>query len=611
MVDTTVACEGKIDRGTREPDSPSAEFQHPVKQEDISMNDCAKLSDQPESLAFAPYPSVGLLDRIAGFDRLFPDDSAREGDLARLREDQAWKTPKTIKVKAKGAGIKERNVVSTREGRREEGGERQEDAAGFRRNEEPRMKRKTGALGHEMTIDGQPRKIRPRNSLREWSSANEIYADSPQARSSTFSKSSKLELSAIGSGRGNGSTNGGMRTVAGMETRNVPRSRPVPPSFLATSPHPNALHPVYPAPSSYRPPPYAAQHNARNARDANVLSSLPYMDQDMHHGGVTDADDDDEIVFLGERRSFGTANGAAPSWSSMTSNRGYWVPVEEHYVQPTTAQKMDQIVQLLLVAAQALDEGEVAANNRKSSVNSGPVHHMHAGSLAIPASLSPLYTLAALGTERIQHQDVKELSEEEKPAPVHHISPKKPASSVWIRGGHRSSNKEALAIRNKKPYDRPPSKSTSTESTDSAALHWYTDFPTFEKQAVERKRSISSRGSVLSGHASLSNMPSGTGKKVTFRDHVYEGKLDSRTESVATEAKGLSRDRVEPGPGTKGRPSSSSPTKRSRDRPRKVTVKVEEDTDDFDPPRESRPKPEPSEKRVTTRSGRQVKAVQY
>ncbi|KAI5451971.1 hypothetical protein NCC49_001270 [Naganishia albida] len=275
---------------------------------------------------------------------------------------------------------------------------------------------------------------------------------------------------------------------------------------------------------------------------------------------------------------------------------------------------MDHVVQLLLIAAEALDTDDITDDNGESvtDMNTKAVQQMYPSSLAIPASLSPLYTLAALGTERIENSDVKTHGAEDTLMPVRDKSSKKSASSVWIRGGHRSTNKDALGTRTKKPYDRHPSKSTSMESVDSGGLHWYTDFPTFERQAVERKRSISSRGSILSGHASLSNMPSGLGKKVTFQNHVYAGKLASQTESASVEAKVLPRDRVETKPQmTKGRPNSSSPVKRSRGRPRKVTVRMEEHDDDYNAGIEARLKQGSSEKRVTTRSGRVVKAVQH
>lgn len=613
MTETTP--EPKTDVKTSTPIFDSGDPLKSVKQEPQSSNGDVKSSNQPKSTTFAPYRGTGLLDRIAGFDRLFPEDSAREGDSAARQDDCGWRSPKTIKVKAKGAGSGRVGHVKEDEIAKDGRGDRQDESATFHSSEEPRPESRAISAEHNgIVFDGQQRRIRPRSTLRAWSSADGGFLGAYTSRTSPYKRLANSKRGVSKSNREYDKAEQDTRNAtSGIAHQADPRLARVHMPLFAPSSNQITQHNLAPGSIQHHPP-RALPHNARNPRDVDLLESLPYVDQGVRQAGaVDDSDEDDEIVFLGERRSFTTVDNTARSWSSMSGSTGYWVPVEtKRSGHPTMAEKMNQIVQLLLVAAEVLDTDEIEGVKRESSesmFNSNNAMR-EAVSPAIPATLSPLYTLAKLSTKRIRTQGAKKHETQNQLTVANHTSSKKPASSVWIRGGHRSNNKDALTNKAKKPYDRP-SKSTNKESTDSSSLHWHTDFPKFEMQAVERKRSISSRGSVLSGTASLSNMPPGMGKKVTFGDQVYEGKLPSKTESGSTEAKVLSRDRVEQRPATKGRPSSSSPGKRSRGRPRKNSVKVDEEAGHFETLRESRPKQEGRQKRVTTRSGRVVKAVQY
>lgn len=606
------------DDKNRVPIFDSADSLQIVKKESQSSTDDVRSSIQPRSTRFDPYRGAGLLDRIAGFDRLFPEDSAREADFAARHDDGGWRSPRTIKVKATGGGTGRVGHVKEDEVR---GGHRYDEPGTLRGEEEIRTdSRTTGATHNGIVVDGQPRKIRLRSNLRACSSVDGGSNGSRPFRPSPYKRVPDSKRGSNKSNRDNDRIEQDTSNVTpGIAHQACPHFAPVHLPTVAPSSNQMTQHTFAPFSVQQHALHNAlTTYNAWNPRDGNLLESLPYVDQGMRQAGAAgNCNDEDEIVFLGERRSCTIGDVAERSWSSMSGDNGHWAPVEtKQNVQPTMAQRMNQIVQLLLVAAEVLDTDELEAVKRESSesiFDSNKTMH-EAVSPAIPVTLSPLYTLAKLSTERIQTQGVKKSEAQDQLAATNHASSKKPASSVWIRGGHRSYNKDAPANRAKQPYNRPSPNSTSKESTNYTTLQWYNDFPKFEMQAVERKRSISSRGSVLSGTASLSNMPRGMGKKVTFGDQVSEGKLPSKTESDSIKAKVLARDRVEPGPRRKGRPTSSSPVKRSRGRPREnsVAAEEEEEAEHFETLRESRPRPEGGEKRVTTtRSGRVVKAVQY
>lgn len=601
------------------PNSTSKDFPHPVKREQVAAFSKIQPSER-KTTSLAPYRGMGLLDKIAGFDKLLPDDSARESVFPSVEERRAWKTPSTIKVKAKGPG-RGKDGYSKRAVEDEKIRARnklQEPASSYHGDELRNDYQRTNGADEAMRGIGKQRKIRPRNSLQGWNSTPayypgysmsivEPYGGFP-APHRTTSKPAPQDYRSESGYRGAGS---------GFEYGPPLRFAPATMPFIATSPNQASFHAVFPAPILYESTANAFTHNVWHSREMNLLESLPYVDHDLRQceepSRLVDGDDD-EIVFLGERRSFTTMDHVGPTWPVTVP--GYLAPEQGTECAKTTlSEQMNEVVKLMLIAAEVLDMNESYAAKRETSesiTDSSSIDR--AVSPAIPASLSPLYTLAKLSTERLRYEGTANQRKTQERTVVDHMPSIKPATSVWIRGGHRSNNKESLASKKKKPYDRPFSKATSKESTGAHTLEWYTDFPEFERQAASRKRSFSSRGSVLSGMASLSNMPLGSVKKVTFGDQVFEGKDPGRMESESTEATVLSSDRLESSRlhnAAPGRQNTSPPAKR-RGRPRKVTVKTEEVTSPPGTARAPRSRQDDGEKRVTTtRSGRVVKAVQY
>lgn len=184
MAETTP--ENISDDKNRVPTSDSADSLQAVKKESQSWTDDVKSSIQPRSTRFDPYRGAGLLDRIAGFDRLFPEDSAREGDFAARQDDRDWRTPKTIKVKARGAGTGRIGHVKQNEvGSRD----RQDEPWTLHEREEMGTdSRTTGAMHNGIVVDGQPRKIQLRRNLRAWSSVDGGANDSRPYRPSPYKR---------------------------------------------------------------------------------------------------------------------------------------------------------------------------------------------------------------------------------------------------------------------------------------------------------------------------------------------------------------------------------------------------------------------------------------
>lgn len=350
---------------------------------------------------------------------------------------------------------------------------------------------------------------------------------------------------------------------------------------------------------------------APQKRDCQQVYSAKYLpfleDEDLHSGLVQDKScEGGEIVFLSERQDLLPSKHVdrAQSWrrygpadqSLESENDGELV-----------TQRMNATVGLLLQAASVLEGNEVhvvICETTESTADSIVVDREK--SPATPTSLSPLHTLANLSAERLSIEVSREQSKRHNfRAPTSRLQ----AASVWIRGGHRASNKEQLTRKpRRKPYDRPerlPSLSDTTMS--SGEPDWYTDFREFERQAIARKRSDSVRTSILSGAGSLSNMPP-VGRKVMCAGNETVAKGSRKAKSLSTEGVRTGMHVVKPTETVKGRPLSASPVKRGRGRPRKADVQARQVAKINEKKVTSRLKAEP-EMEIKTRFGRVVKKV--
>ncbi|KAJ9100078.1 hypothetical protein QFC19_005758 [Naganishia cerealis] len=361
----------------------------------------------------------------------------------------------------------------------------------------------------------------------------------------------------------------------------------------------------------YGPTTHSHPSTMYNSSAVEMLESLPYIGKDgvedhaqcVQHGLYTwdgrpgeISDDNNEIIFLGERRNLTGVD--APEFDApfapYAMNRRP-MPVDATNIEPSSVEKMDAMVNLLLVAAETLNRDEVAQQDRAGSESSADAgSHDYTMSSPSPMSLSPLQTLAKLSTERlIESQAAKS----DLPGTANRSANVKPAS-IWIRGGQRSRNKEEVNKRKLKPYDRPILKAKRKSRTTSSDLKWCTDFPSFEKLAAARKGSISER-------TSLSDLPPGLGKKVNFADMPDNESFKTKSESeTATSLEETSK------------PVLPVPKKR-RGRPPKIKVEGAEQQPTPKPVQSKQPTRNASGqgggegKSTTTRSGRKVKSVRY
>lgn len=476
--------------------------------------------------SFVPHRGAGLLDKIAGHSKLFPDDSSRVFQFPVSMANGVLEPPPTIKV--------------------------------------------------------QPQGGRPQHSIRGWHSTDAVQT--------------------------------GNHYNTGRTTSSIPHqsfSRPLADiPFHRFSSDPRIHETRFPAPNPYDPALGMSSATVWDRQQLYMAESLPFLEDDRQFGlrQVEDYEDSD-IVFLGERRKF---RGPEPDeMERLNRNR---IPEDRSsdskvkHARTVISQRMDDVVGLLLEAAGVLEGNEIPMVIRGSTESTADNSSLErADSPATPTSLSPLHTLAKISAERSKVEVPTTLPRAHSASPPPDLPP---SSSVWIRRGHRASNKELLTSKlRKKPYDRPnrlPSPSNTLTSSEDPA--WYTDFLEFERQAATRKRSYSGRSSIFSGAGSLSNMPAVVSKKVTFKESKPAPKDPRETKSMSTEGANERAHVPETSKPVKGRPVSSSPVKRGRGRPRKLDEDTKNAADAIQRPATARPKEEP-EIQVTTRSGRVVKRV--
>lgn len=459
---------------------------------------------------FVSYASEGLLDRIAGHSKLFPEDSSRAIEYFMPHTNRFMEPPPTIKV--------------------------------------------------------QPQGIRHRTGPRGWKSVDAVQM-------------------------------GTRYRVEGI-------SPAYPPPLADITPFPSNHHfaSLFPAVPVFKTAPQLWDRRQVPA------DYLPFLEDEAHHSGIfrDKVYEDGEIVFFGERQRLLPSKHVDRAQSNHCDGPADQ-PLESAHHGELVAQRMNAMVGLLLQAADVLEGNEVHVVVRESTDSiANSITPDREKPPATPTSLSPLYTLANLSAERLRYELPREQSKGRyitAPASL----PR--ATSVWIRGGYRASNKEQLSRKPKrKPYDRPERLSSPTDtSTSSEEPEWFTDFREFERQAVARKRSDSIRTSILSGAGSLSNMPP-AGRRVMFAGNETAAKGSRKAKSLSTEGARTGAHAVRPTDTVKGRPLSASPVKRGRGRPPKAAVEARQVADANEKKMTSQLKAEP-EVEIKTRSGRVVKRV--
>lgn len=497
-----------------------------------------------QHLPFATYSGTGLLDKIAGHEKIFPDDSSRAFGLPLPLDHGTLAPPRTYKVETRGQGRGSENASPAKRSRNED----------------------------------ERRNTRPRNSLQGWNTTYPVQT-------------------------------GYFYEINGTTTTLFEHPLPQPyvkAPFGQYVPHHQAHQIAFPPPFPYDPAHDTFPLNVWDRQQKHLLESLPYVDADVGLPGFrpVQAHEDDEIVFLGEKRSVASMEGVEMQKFIVI----YPAPnPKREQEKPPISQRMDDVVGLFLEAAQVIEGNEIHMELRGSTDSSIDEDiHLRAQSPPIPTSLSPLHTLANLSAERLKTEVPRDRTRSRIAPSALNLQP---ASSVWIRGGYRANNKETLTAKlKKKPYDRPQRlPSPSNVSTSSEGTEESVDFAEFERQAATRKRSYPGRASILSG-ASLSEMPVVAVKKVTFKERVPTGKDPRKTKSASAESvseRVQKTERMEP---VKGRPLSSSPVKRGRGRPRREEVQAKNAAEALQKQTKARPKAEP-EIQVITRSGRVVKRV--
>ncbi|KAJ9125596.1 hypothetical protein QFC22_000558 [Naganishia vaughanmartiniae] len=592
----------------------------PTRSSETSHQQSASFGPSGGGAMFSPPSrSRGLLDKVAGLNSL----SFHEQSSSPFLQDErkSW-TPCTIKVKPRGK-------VRPRESEGQDDGEpTQRDLKRGRllvktEQFDDRHGNRHITDREEYSDQGEKhRKILPRNVLQGWDSLTSRMEPMPYitvlgptyshfAAPHNYSKHDRVDYES-GMHRERMHRETGIYENAPRIDQQrfhyLPNSMPfVPMMSFRSGEH------VYP-PSA---PPF--ESSARGfpllPHSVGMLDKLNNYSRPLRHqshayeGGAngTYDDDSDGIIYLGERNSFNPI--VSPGFD--VPNLPYLeepgqAGVGEAVAEPSSVEKMDAVVNLMLVAAEVLDMKDDALDNRATSESSVDANNGDRSmSSPSPMSLSPLQTLAKLSTERLNDSLAKK-SKLEGTATQSEIH--KP-TSIWIRGGQRSRNKDEVDKRLPKPYNRPEGKATTKKAQKTSGnLEWCIDFPNFEKYAAAKNSSPIRPGVALAQRPSLSDLPPAKGKRVNFANPPERESARPRSESESTPS---INDEIQP----------ALPAKRRR-RGRPVKAKFEEGAEEqpAKQPQEVRRKPatrvkaDPGDgesKSFVTRSGRRVKSVQY
>ncbi|KAJ9109250.1 hypothetical protein QFC21_000579 [Naganishia friedmannii] len=563
-----------------------------------------------------PSRSRGLLDKVAGFNSLsFHEQSSSP---AFQGERGSW-TPRTIKVKPRGKpGHRETDLADDKRSK-------QWNRKRSERHMQVKTERFDDRVGNRYDTARQEtifresenhRRILPRNVLHGWNSSTSRVEPMPYITvvGSTYNHCSSPENYSKGYGRTEYEPGTHLGAVMYDDVHHIDQQQfhylpngmpfvPMMPFRSSDNLYPPST-PPYGIPTPGFPP--RISHSVRMLED----QSHPFQHQSQVHDGAAKdiyEDDSDGIIYLGERTSCNLIDSPGFDFPDLPylEDRGQ-ASVKEAYTEPSSVEKMDAVVNLMLVAAEVLDMNDVALNDGAASESSVDANNGDRSmSSPSPMSLSPLQTLAKLSTERLNANLAKSLKPE---ATTTQSDTHKPAS-IWIRGGQRSRNKDEVDKRKAKPYDRPPEEKASTKGHKvSEKVVWCTDFPSFEKFAAAKSNSSPIRlGVALAQRPSLSDMPPVRGKNVKFANLPESESVKTKSESESTTG---NEEGIKPVSRTakrrRGRPAkvkfeedAEQPTEQLQKVQSKPSTRVKADLDSVE------------SKSFVTRSGRRVKSVQY
>jgi hypothetical protein len=547
-----------------------------------------------------PSRSRGLLDKVAGFNSLsFPEQSTSP---ARQDERRSW-TPRTIKVNPRGRIQHVETDAYENEGSKHWNGKRSDRHSQIKaKRADDRDGKWYDAGRQEISEEGgeHHRRILPRNVVQGWNSSpshmepvpyitvvGPAYNRFPALYNHSTGYEGLDHEPEIHSGAGIYET---IPRIKQQQFNYLPNGMP----FIPTMPF-RSGEPFYPpSVSAYG----SAAHGFRPLIDHDS-HSVHHPLQGFEEGADANYDQDsDGIIYLGERNSFnriGSPTFDVPDLPLLEDQQRTATAVQ---TEPSSVEKMDAVVNLMLVAAEVLDMNDVALNDGAASESSVDANNgARSMSSPSPMSLSPLQTLAKLNTERLNN----DLAKNSITVPTTAQSVTHKPASIWIRGGQRSRNKDEVDKRSTKPYDRPDEKSKAKKGhKTSGNMQWCTDFPKFEKFATAKKSSSNPirPGVALAQRPSLSDLATVKGKRANFA-----GPPKSESESA---------------PSTE-EDTKDAPTQTRRRRGRPAKVKFEEEAEQrAEQSEEWRSKPSRPEKHgvgesksFVTRSGRRVKNVQY